>query len=180
MLLLLILPVDVAVMVVPSLFVSFEAFIKLIVGRLAKTAGGGGKVVGNCVGWDIVTPVALFAIYIELAAYNAFGRAKSICVVVRFSQQWRKCPKLKKKRMWQKFKLKKKFHIYIYTYRRVGSVFVSQTEIKLKCFKSPTTKKKKNKSLFDKRTVFSSHPINFCTVNCEYLERVLLCGCVIW
>lgn len=84
MLLLLILPVDVAVMLVPSLFVSFEAFIKLIVGRLAKTAGGGGKVVGNCVGWDIVTPVALFAIYIELAAYNAFGRAKSICVVVRF------------------------------------------------------------------------------------------------
>lgn len=68
----------VVVMVLLPSFVSFEAFIKLIVGLLAKTAGGGGNVVGNCPGWDIVTPVALFAIYIEFAAYIAFGRAKSI------------------------------------------------------------------------------------------------------
>lgn len=67
------------VAVLPWAVVSFEAFIKLIVGRLAKTAGGGGNAVGNCAGWDIVTPVALFVMYIaEFVAYIAFGRAKSI------------------------------------------------------------------------------------------------------
>lgn len=46
---------------------------------MAKTAGGGGNVVGNCAGCDIVTPVALFVMYIAaFAAYIAFGRAKSI------------------------------------------------------------------------------------------------------
>lgn len=58
--------------------VLFEAFIKLIVGLLANTAGGGGNVVGNCVGWEI-TPVAPFVTYIEFAEYIALGRAKSIC-----------------------------------------------------------------------------------------------------
>lgn len=61
----------------PSFVVSFEAFIKLIVGLLAKIAGGGGNVVGNCVGWDII-PLALFAMYMEFVEYIAFGRAKSI------------------------------------------------------------------------------------------------------
>lgn len=72
-------PLLTVVAVLPWAVVSFEAFIKLIVGRLAKTAGGGGNAVGNCAGWDIVTPVALFVMYIaEFVAYIAFGRAKSI------------------------------------------------------------------------------------------------------
>lgn len=61
----------------PSLAVL--AFIKLFTGWLAKTAGGGGNVVSNCAGCDIVTPVAVFVTYIGLVAYIAFGRAKSIC-----------------------------------------------------------------------------------------------------
>lgn len=52
--------------------------IKLFTGVFANTAGGGGKVVNNCVGWDIVTPVAAFVTYIGLVAYIVFGRAKSI------------------------------------------------------------------------------------------------------
>lgn len=77
------LPVAVVVIILlPSLVVSFEAFIKLIVGLLEKTAGGGGNDVGNCAGWDII-PVALFVIYIEFAEYIAFaGEAKSICFYV--------------------------------------------------------------------------------------------------
>lgn len=79
MLLLQPIPLLAVVAVLPWAVVSFEAFIKLIVGRLAKTAGGGGNAVGNCAGWDIVTPVALFVMYIaEFVAYIAFGRAKSI------------------------------------------------------------------------------------------------------
>lgn len=57
---------------------SVAPFIKLPTGLLANTAGGGGNVVSNWVGCDIVTPVAPFVAYIELVAYIAFGQAKSI------------------------------------------------------------------------------------------------------
>lgn len=65
-------------MLLPILSLLAEAFIKLFTGLLANTAGGGGNVVNNCAGCDIVTPVAAVLVtYIGL--YMAFGRAKSIC-----------------------------------------------------------------------------------------------------
>lgn len=66
-------------MLLPMLSLLAVAFIKLFTGLLANTAGGGGNVVNNCAGCDIVTPVALLVTYIGLVAYMAFGRAKSIC-----------------------------------------------------------------------------------------------------
>ena len=53
-------------------------FIKLFVGLLANN-GGGGNVVNNCDGCDIVTPVALLVTYMGLVAYIVCGCAKSIC-----------------------------------------------------------------------------------------------------